>query len=94
MPKARPVVDQDRQKADAKRASTEWRARIGTGIRAARTRAGYSQAELANQIGVDMSTISDIERGVSVFARYIAICLGQTTFAVLRSEIRSALVIL
>jgi transcriptional regulator with XRE-family HTH domain len=57
------AVDKDKARADAKRASAAWRARIGAGVKAVRTRTKISQAELANVVGVDMSTISDIERG-------------------------------
>lgn len=59
------VVDDDLRRT-ARSASDGWKQRIGTAVKACRERAGLSQAALADLVGANLSTISDIERGVSV----------------------------
>lgn len=40
-----------------------WKTELGEKITALRNRIGYSQAEIADKIGVDSSYVSKIERG-------------------------------
>ncbi|MHB8703719.1 MAG: helix-turn-helix transcriptional regulator [Candidatus Tyrphobacter sp.] len=56
----------DDLKRAGRAASGAWKHRIGAGVKAARERAGMSQAVLADLVGANLSTVSDIERGVSV----------------------------
>jgi transcriptional regulator with XRE-family HTH domain len=63
-PHIRRVNDDLRLKARS--ASDAWKQRIGAAVKAARERAGMSQATLADLVGANLSTVSDIERGVSV----------------------------
>lgn len=59
-------MNQDRVKRDARRASKAWRERIGAALRSARQSRRLTQAQLAGQAGVDLMTVSKIERGVTV----------------------------
>lgn len=50
----------------ARSASKAWRAQIGAAVKRAREERGMSQTTLADLIGANLSTISEIERGLTV----------------------------
>lgn len=59
-------ADGEGLRRQAKRASDSWRQRIGGGLRRIREARGYTQAALAAAAGVDIATVTNTERGVSV----------------------------
>jgi transcriptional regulator with XRE-family HTH domain len=53
------------RKRDSKRESSDWRSWIGVRLRILRQASRLTQAQLAELIGADINTISNIERGAS-----------------------------
>lgn len=51
------------KKRIGKRASDAWRSRVGGSIRRARSKAGLTQSQLGDLVGIAWTTLSRIERG-------------------------------
>ncbi|TAM88873.1 helix-turn-helix domain-containing protein [bacterium] len=55
----------DPLKREARRANERWRTRIGASVRACREARKLTQAELGAAAGIDLMTVSKIERGIA-----------------------------
>src|SRR5579884_4123931 len=59
-------VDAKSKTRDAKASSDAWRKKVGASVREIRRLRGMTQAALAKHAGVDVATISSIERGIAI----------------------------